>query len=152
MKILLASYLYLLHVGGLWTYADLLQRRLRKPGHEVDIFGHAKGMQKYHMVNIGKSIDKSKIKDPIYDSMIKYFENQRKDVAEWIRWKKIERYSYEAAAVCFGLKKYDLIHAQDIISTRALWRVKPKDTPMLTTIHGCLATEYLHPGEVFRRF
>jgi glycosyltransferase involved in cell wall biosynthesis len=100
------------------------------------------------MVNTGKSIDKSKIKDPIYDNMIKYFARQRKDVPEWIRWREIERYSYEAAAVYFGLEKYDLIHAQDIVSARALWRVKPKRTPMISTIHGCLATEFIHSGEV----
>ncbi|KIL41613.1 group 1 glycosyl transferase [Gordoniibacillus kamchatkensis] len=148
MNILLASYFYLPHVGGLWTYADILQRSLRKLGHQVDIFGHAPGMQKYYMVNTGKSIDKSKIKDPIYDNLIKYFAQQRSDIAEWIRWREIERYSYEAAAVYFGLEKYDLIHAQDIVSTRALWRVKPKHTPMISTIHGCLATEYIHSGEV----
>lgn len=148
MNILLASYFYLPHVGGLWTYADLLQKRLQKLGHQVDIFGHAPGMQKYHMVNTGRSIDKSKIKDPIYDNFIKYFSRQRNDVAEWIRWREIERYSYEAAALYFGLEKYDLIHAQDIVSTRALWRVKPKHTPMLSTIHGCLATEYIHSGDV----
>lgn len=148
MRILLASYFYLPHVGGLWTYADLLQKRLQKLGHKVDIFGHAPGMQKYHMVGTGKSIEKSKIKDPIYDNLIKYYIRQRNDVAEWIRWREIERYSYEAAAAYFGLEKYDLIHAQDIVSTRALSRIKPKHIPLLSTIHGCLATEYIHSGEV----
>ncbi|WP_199623716.1 glycosyltransferase family 4 protein [Paenibacillus alkalitolerans] len=148
MRILLASYFYLPHVGGLWTHVSHLQRTLEKLGHQVDIFGHHPDMQKYYFVNSGRSVDKSKIKDPIYNNMVRYFLRERNDVVEWIRWKEIERYSYEAALVYFGLEKYDLIHAQDIISTRALWRVKPERIPLISTIHGCLATEYLHSGEI----
>lgn len=148
MRILLASYFYLPHVGGLWTYVDNLQKMLRKMGHEVDVFGHTPDMLQYYMVGSGRMVNKEKIKEPIYRNMIHYYLRERIELSEWIRWREIERYSYEAAMLHFGIGKYDFIHTQDIVSTRAIWRIKPKHTPMMATIHGCLATEFLHAGEV----
>ena len=52
-------------------------------------------------------------------------------------------YYFELAASYLNLEYYDLIHAQDIFSTRLLSRVKPKNTPLVASIHGCIATEYL---------
>ncbi|GAX91996.1 glycosyltransferase family 4 protein [Effusibacillus lacus] len=148
MKILLATYWYLPHVGGVSTYVYTLKRELEKMGHEVDIFAHHPDMQKYYMPNNGRYIDKPKIKDPIYEKMMTYYEQYLPQVDPWIRWRDIERYSFEAAAAVFGLKKYDLIHTQDLVSTRALWRVKSNDTPLIATIHGCLATEFIYSREI----
>ena len=49
----------------------------------------------------------------------------------------------ELCSVLFNLEQYDLIHTQDIISTRALWRVQSKDVPLISTIHGLLANEHV---------
>lgn len=148
MRILLATYWYLPHVGGVSTYVYELKRELEKMGHEVDIFAHHPDMQKYYMPNNGRYLDKAKIKDLIYEKVLGFYNQRLPQVDPWIRWREIERYSFEAASTVFGLTKYDLIHTQDIVSTRALWRVKAKRTPLIATIHGCLATEFLYSGEV----
>ncbi|MCL6627261.1 glycosyltransferase family 4 protein [Alicyclobacillus shizuokensis] len=151
MRILLATYWYLPHVGGVSTYVYNLKNELERMGHEVDILAHHPDMQKYYMPNSGRYFEKSKVKDLIYEKVLGFYNQQLSQVDSWIRWREIERYSYEAAATVFGLTKYDLIHTQDIVSTRALWRVKPKHVPLIATIHGCLATQYLIAGEVQER-
>lgn len=148
MNILLSTYFYLPHVGGVSTYVDILQKELEAMGHEVDIFAHHPDMQQYYMPNNGRSLDKPKIKDLVYEKVYAYFDQHMPHVDPWIRWREIERYCFETAAVSFGLKKYDLILSQDIVSTKALWRVKPKGTPLIATIHGCLATEFIYSGEI----
>lgn len=148
MRILLATYWYLPHVGGVSTYVYTLKRELERRGHQVDIFAHHPDMQKYYMPNNGRYLEKSKVKDLIYEKVLVYYNEQLPQVDPWIRWRDIERYSFETASTVFGLSKYDLIHTQDIVSTRALWRVKPEKTPLIATIHGCLATEFLYSGEV----
>lgn len=148
MKILLATYWYLPHVGGVSTHVNALKQELERLGHEVDIFAHHPDMQKYYMPNNGRFLDKEKVKFPIYEKILAYYKDNIPQVDPWVIWREIERYSFEAAVTTFGLTKYDLIHTQDIVSTRALSRVKPKDVPLISTIHGCLATEHLISGEV----
>lgn len=148
MKILLATYWYLPHVGGVSTHVYALKQELERLGHEVDILAHHPDMQKYYMPNNGRYLDKEKIKLPIYEKILSYYKETIPQVDPWVIWREIERYSFEAAATVFGLTKYDLIHTHDIVSTRALWRVKPKNVPLIATIHGCLATEHLISGEI----
>lgn len=148
MNVLLTTYFYLPHVGGVSTYVDILKQELERMGHQVDIFAHHPDMEKYYMPNNGRTLEKAKIKDLVYEKVYTFFDQQMQHVDPWIRWREIERYCFEAAALAFGLKKYDLIHTQDIVSTRALWRAKPKDTPLIATIHGCLATEFIYSGEI----
>ncbi|WP_110927969.1 glycosyltransferase family 4 protein [Bacillus massiliglaciei] len=148
MRILLATYWYLPHVGGVSLHVFSLKKELERLGHEVDILAHHPDMKKYYMPNNGRFLDKSKVKDPIYEKVLAYYNKNLSQVDPWIYWRDIERYSFEAAASVFGLAKYDLIHTHDIISTRALWRVKPKETPLIATIHGCLATELIVAGDI----
>ncbi len=147
MRILLATYWYLPHIGGVSTYVDNLKRKLTELGHDVDILAHHPDMQKYYMPNNGRFLEKSKVKDLVYEKVLGFYNQQLPGVDDWIRWREIERYSFETAALVFGLD-YDLILTQDIVSTRALWRVKPKHVPLIATIHGCLATEHLVSGAV----
>ncbi|MGM0923593.1 MAG: glycosyltransferase family 4 protein [Bacillota bacterium] len=151
MKILLATYWYLPHVGGVSTHVYGLKRELEQLGHEVDVLAHHPDMQKYYMPNNGRFLEKPKVKDLIYEKVLGFYKENISQVDPWIRWREIERYSYEAAAAVFGLTKYDLIHSHDIVSTRALWRVKPKEVPLISTIHGCLATEHIISGEIKSR-
>lgn len=148
MKILLATYWYLPHVGGVSTHINHLKQELERLGHEVDIFAHHPDMQKYYMPNNGRYLDKEKIKSPIYEKTLAYYKETMPQLDPWVIWREIERYSFEAAGTVFGLTKYDLIHTHDIVSTRALWRVKPKDVPLIATIHGCLATEHMIAGDI----
>jgi glycosyltransferase involved in cell wall biosynthesis len=135
-------------VGGVSTYVYALRRELAQRGHEVDILAHYPDMKRYYMPNNGRRLEKAKVKDYINEKLSGYYAEQFPKLENWIRWREVERYCYEAAAAVFCLTKYDLIHTQDIISTRALWRVKPKHVPLIATIHGCLATEYRLSGEI----
>jgi glycosyltransferase involved in cell wall biosynthesis len=45
MKVLLSTYFYLPHVGGVSTYVDVLKQELERMGHEVDVFAHHPDMQ-----------------------------------------------------------------------------------------------------------
>lgn len=148
MRILIATYWYLPHVGGVNTYVNVLRKELMAAGHQVDVLAHHPDMQKYYIVHSGRYLTKAKIKQVVYDNVLKYFETSQPYVDDWIRWREIERYSFELAAISFNLKQYDLIHTQDIISTRALSRVKPPNVPLVATIHGLLAIEHMLSGDV----
>ena len=143
MKILLATYWYLPHVGGVNEYVNLLKKELESLGHEVDILAHHPDMVHYYLVNGDKKENKMKIKAIIYEKVNQLYQRFLPHVEPWVRWRDIERYTMELCSVLFNLEQYDLIHTQDIISTRALWRVKPEDVPLISTIHGLLANEHV---------
>lgn len=166
MRILFACYFELPHYGGLSRYVDTLKRELEEHGHQVDILSHHQGMQKIYKFSYrpnkfgwavtGREIDKSTncqehtatIKDVIDHQVYQYYEQNLPHVDPRIRWREIERYTFEVAASLLDLSEYDLIHTHDILSTRALWRVKPADVPLVATVHGILATEYINSGEI----
>lgn len=148
MRILFATYWYLPHVGGVNTYVNVLRKELIKAGHEVDVFAHHPDMEKLYIVNSGKYLEKAKIKKIVFDKVFEYYEKKQAYVEPWVRWREIERYTFELAAASFDLQQYDLIHTQDIVSTRALSRVKPQNVPLVSTIHGLLATEHIIAGDI----
>lgn len=151
MNILLATYWYIPHTGGVDTYIDLLKKKFEKMGHRVDVLAHHPDMARIYKVNTGEALEKSKIKDIVYDKVYEYYEKNLPQVDEWIRWREIERYTYELAALTFNLHQYDLIHTQDIVSTRAIHRVKPKKVRHVATIHGLLANEHIIAGDIENR-
>lgn len=59
---------------------------------------------------------------------------------------ELERYHFEMAVASCGLNQYDVIHTQDVVSTRAISRVKPGKVRLIATLHGCLTKEFLHAG------
>ncbi|MCL6548440.1 MAG: glycosyltransferase family 4 protein [Alicyclobacillus sp.] len=148
MRILLATYWYLPHVGGVDAYIRILQQRLSRLGHQVDVLAHHPHMTKIYMPNTGETLSKYKIKDVVYEKVYDYYERHLPHVDPWIRWREIERYVYELAAASFQLDRYDLIHTQDIISTRAIHRVKPPQVSHVATIHGLLANEHIIAGDI----
>ncbi|WP_100404807.1 glycosyltransferase family 4 protein [Bacillus solitudinis] len=143
MKILLATYWYLPHVGGVNEYVNLLKKELELLGHEVDVLAQHPDMVHYYLVNGNKKENKMKIKAIVYEKVNQFYQRFLPHVEPWVRWRDIERYTMELCSVLFDLEQYDLIHTQDIISTRALWRVKPKHVPLISTIHGLLAKEHV---------
>jgi glycosyltransferase involved in cell wall biosynthesis len=143
LKILLATYWYLPHVGGVNEYVNLLKKELELLGHEVDVLAQHPDMVDYYLVNGDKKENKMKIKAIVYEKVNQFYQRFLPHVEPWVRWRDIERYTMELCSVLFDLEQYDLIHTQDIISTRALWRVKPKHVPLVSTIHGLLANEHV---------
>lgn len=151
MKILFATYWYLPHVGGVNNYVELLKKHFQAQGHHVDVLAHHPDMKKIWMTTTGRYIEKAKVKDYVYEQVLAFFNRELPLVDPWIRWREIERYTYELCALLFGLHNYDVIHTQDIVSTRAIARVRPPHVTHVATIHGILATEYLLAGEIKSR-
>lgn len=151
MKILFATYWYLPHVGGVNNYIQQLATHLENEGHHVDVLAHHPDMSKIWMMSDGRYIDKTKIKDYVYEQVLAFFQRHLPLVDPWVRWREIERYTFELCASLLGVSQYDLIHTQDIISTRAIARIKPPNVRHVATIHGILATEHLLAGEIESR-
>lgn len=139
MRILIVSYYILPYtVGGMWRYVKNLKDQLVEWGHHVDIFStHINGAY-YHMVERDGEI----FKKPLHKLASTLIHNHcHPDLDPQIRMMEIERTSFEFALSLLPLKQYDIIHTQDIISTRAVFRIKPEQTPLVATLHGCVATE-----------
>lgn len=137
MKILLATFWVVPHVGGVWNYMLQLKKNLELLGNEVDLLGYGEGNNYVHIVNQNRSIDVKKPKlfkqsqpSPYKDPVVKYYE--------------MKRYGYEHGVNELGLEKYDLIHTQDVLSTVSINRIRPEKTVLVATLHGCVAHELRH--------
>lgn len=140
MRILLATYWQLPFVGGVSAYTEQLKQKLESLGHEVDVMGN--GIDRYHIIHNYRAILKEKIM-PMLRAKLNPNAVPLLHQNEYILHAEFDRYCLELSAAYLGLHKYDVIHAQDILSSRALSRVKPKTTPLVTSIHGCAAREVL---------
>ncbi|MFD2333401.1 glycosyltransferase family 4 protein [Cohnella sp. GCM10020058] len=140
MKILLATYWLLPHVGGVHAFMEQIRKAMSLRGHQVDLFGHSPDYKQYHMYSDGRTFEKAHVM-PMIDSKLR-----SAGIAHYlddpvIRQYEIDRYCLELAAAYFGLGEYDVIHAQDVFSARSLARVKPTHTPLVAHIHGSVAHE-----------
>ena len=143
MKILLATFWEVPHVGGVWNYMQQLKKELEALGHEVDLLGHGAGNESVHIVNknqefikdelslVTKLAQKEKNQPLLYkDEVVKFYEKQRLGYMEGI--------------TNLGIDQYDIIHTQDVVSTACISPLKPEKTALVATIHGCVAHELNH--------
>jgi glycosyltransferase involved in cell wall biosynthesis len=56
--------------------------------------------------------------------------------------------AYRAAAAHLPFQKYDIIHSQGIIPTLAVSQIKPKNVPLISSLHGSLAFNMLINGAI----
>ena len=140
MKILLATYWSVPHLGGVWNYMQQLKKSLENHGHEVDLLGYGEDNTIVHIVNTGKKVDKSELYSFIQAKMTPdLYPNLY--VNKLIEYTEFQRYVFECAAVYLGIEEYDLIHTQDVISTACINRVRNPNTPLIATLHGSVAHE-----------
>lgn len=140
MKILLATYWPIPHLGGVWNYMVQLKNKLESLGHEVDLLGYDKDNISVYIVNENRKIDRYSILHLIEAKLNK--QNSPHIYAnELVKWTEFQCSIYELSAAYLGLEKYDLIHTQDVLSTACINRVRPKETPLVATIHGSVAYE-----------
>ncbi|WP_282942370.1 glycosyltransferase family 4 protein [Paenibacillus sp. RC67] len=142
MKILIVCSWGLPHVGGVSTYVDQLRKGLEREGHHVDLFCPTPDAQSYYVPSQSFVLEKNKIAPIISERANLFFDQHLPGLDPWIRTSEIDRYCLEIAAASWGLKQYDIIHAQDIISAHAISRVRPPGVALVTTMHGCLAMEW----------
>lgn len=142
MKILIATYWPIPHLGGVWPFMLQIKRRLEHLGHTVDLMGNGPDIPKYHIVFEEKEIMK--------DQLLPMLHTKLNEAAvpllyedSWVRIVENDRYCMELAAAYFGVDQYDVIHTQDVIATRAFSRVRSKRTALVANIHGSLAREVM---------
>jgi len=139
MKILLVSYYPLPYPGGIWTFVSHLKERLERLGHTVDILSHTPDTTKYRIIGRQPEISISQLSSYITEHLTKTFPTLHSNY--WIFHTEVYRYSLELSSLYYGLDQYDIIHAQDVIAARAMSRVKPTNTPLVTSAHGNLSKE-----------
>lgn len=135
MKILLCTFWEVPHTGGVWNYMNQLKYYLEKDGHSVDLLGYGINRDSVVIDNLQIKIKKTDIYPyrekakqlPFIDPVITYYENLMD--------------FYTAALKKLDLDQYDLINAQDIISSKCLQSFAEAGIPLVSTLHGCVAQE-----------
>jgi glycosyltransferase involved in cell wall biosynthesis len=138
MKVLLATYWAVPHLGGVWTYMVQLKEKLESLGHEVDLLGYGHDNSYVHMVNKDRRVEKSQwfpLLNETTESFIRFHINPL------VQYTETQCNFYEKAVKYLGLEKYDIIHTQDVISTASINRIRPAHTALVATLHGCVSHE-----------
>lgn len=153
VNILIATYSAYPRVGGRSTYIRGLMNELEHRGHRVDLIAHAPGLCEIYQSS-GRRVDKQPIREQVVPIVDRYFDRHFPSATDWIRWREIERCTFETAIRRFNLTDYDIVHAQDILSARCLYRIKPNDVPLIVTYHNVKSREWAvnetlkHPMEM----
>jgi glycosyltransferase involved in cell wall biosynthesis len=143
MKILLATFWSIPHVGGVWNYMLQLKEKLESFGHEVDLLGNGENNNFVHMVTKNDVMDQNRL-IPVITKIHEETESSLYNEDQILKYYESLRYCYELSATYFDLEKYDLIHTQDVLSTACINRVRPDETPLVATLHGSVAQELKH--------
>jgi glycosyltransferase involved in cell wall biosynthesis len=143
MKILLATYWPIPHVGGVWNYMVQLRNKFESLGHEVDLLGYDEENKSVYIVNQNRKIDSEKLL-PLLNAKLNAHTYPALYANELVKYTEFQRYVYELSTAYLGLDKYDIIHTQDVISTASINRIRPKDTTLIATLHGSVAHEIRH--------
>ncbi|MTH55362.1 glycosyltransferase [Bacillus mangrovi] len=142
MKILLATFWSIPHVGGVWPYMLHLKSKLEEYGHEVDLMGPDDKKRVMQVVNEGRTVNMDQLMEPVKQYLtpascpLTY-------IHPLIEYMELKRYSFELGAAFLGIEKYDLIHTQDVISSECISRLKREGTAHVATLHGSVAHEVL---------
>jgi glycosyltransferase involved in cell wall biosynthesis len=114
-----------------------IKQSLESMGHKVDILGNSE--QTFHMLFQNRYFYKKQV----LPLLLAKLSHTNLAICPGATNTEANRYAMELAAIYFGLEKYDIIHTHDAISTKALRRVKPPTTPLVSSLHGSLAREIL---------
>jgi glycosyltransferase involved in cell wall biosynthesis len=139
LKILLATYWLIPHLGGLWPYMLKLKEKLEQLGHEVDILGKSDNGS-FYIWNEQRYLDMQQLLPMLH---VKAIQPAYTGIMEhdWMAHTEADRYAFELSAAYLGLQKYDLIHTQDVIAALGISRVKPKQTALICSVHGDIVRE-----------
>ena len=140
MNILLATYTAYPSISGRITFLSILKKKLENKGHHVDILAHVPGLHEINIIG-RQRIEKQPLKSRITSRLAPLLEKKYPGLTAWIRWRELERYTFEEALRQFDLACYDVIHAHDIISSISCQRVI-QDKPIITSFHNCKIEEW----------
>lgn len=141
MKILLATYWTLPHVGGLSSYVYTLKDELQKAGIEVDLFGQHPSYRSYHFPEKQIEIPKNMLINIVQQELDRAYVTDHMDA--WVHFMELERYCFELAAATIDFSQYDIVHVQDVVSARAMSRILPDHVHLVATIHGWFTKEFI---------
>lgn len=151
MKVLLVTYWAYPHTGGVSTYLKILQSRLEERGHEVELLTQHPSLAKYYLLKKELHIDKEPFLSKAEKEVRLRFEENQIRPTPWLLWRESEKFAFELVCREIGFDHFDVIHTQDIISTFVCRSAKPDHVPLVATIHGCLATEWIASHEIAAR-
>ncbi|MED1203456.1 glycosyltransferase family 4 protein [Heyndrickxia acidicola] len=140
MKILLATFWIVPHVGGVWNYISQLKKKLESLGNEVDILGYGEKYQYVYIVNEFRKVERSQLL-PLVNESLATDPLRAIPSDPIVKHCELERRIYELGAAYLGLEKYDVIHTQDVLSTACINLLNVKGPALVTTLHGCVAHE-----------
>ncbi|MDB5056016.1 MAG: glycosyl transferase [Bacilli bacterium] len=145
MKILLATYWPVPHVGGVWPFMVQLEKKLTAMGHQVDMLGNGDDATNsfIYLVNQNRKLQKDKLL-PLLKAKLNVTTYPVLHANPLVNYAEFQRYMFELAAAYFNVGDYDVIHTQDVISTTAIARVRSQNTALVATLHGCVAHEIRH--------
>lgn len=140
MKILLATYWAVPHLGGVWPYMLQLKEKLESLNHEVDLLGYGDEAGSYvNLVNKNQRINTDKLL-PLLKSILNPSDYPEIYMNKLIEYTEFRRYLFELSTAYFGLESYDVIHTQDVISTISINRIRPQKQPLLPPFMDLLHT------------
>ncbi|CAH0345485.1 glycosyltransferase [Bacillus sp. CECT 9360] len=149
MKILLANYKSYPRASGVASYLYNLSNKLSSLGHEVDIVAHKPGMNE---IFLGMTtLEKEPIRRELENLLTKMYNTKFPHFTKWMIWRELEVYTFQEVVRKINLDKYDIIHTQDIISTRVFHKIKSPHIPLVTTFHNCKTREWFSNGEHERK-
>ncbi len=140
MKILLATFWGIPHVGGVWNYMKQLKEQLESLGYEVDLLGYSEGNNYMHVLPKTRVIEMNRFL-PFITKIHEQTELSLHYKNPLLNHYENLRYCFEFGAAYLDLRKYDLIHTQDVFSTVCINRIRPKGTTLVATLHGSVAQE-----------
>jgi glycosyltransferase involved in cell wall biosynthesis len=141
MRILLATYWHVPHLGGVWSNMEQFRDKLQSLGHEVDLLGYGDEAGSFvYIVNKNQRIQTDKLL-PMLQAMLSESSYPAIHKNPLVKYTEFRRYAYELAVAYLGLESYDVIHTQDVISTASINRIRPPHTALVATLHGCVAHE-----------
>lgn len=142
MKILLATYWPVPHVGGVWPFMVQLKNKLETMGHKVDMLGNGDDATNsfIYLVNQNRKLQKDKLL-PLLKAKLNLTTYPVLYANPLVNYAEFQRYMFELAAAYFNVDDYDVIHTQDVISSTAIARVRHQHTALVATLHGCVANE-----------
>lgn len=122
-----------------------LKTGLEQQGHTVDILGRhhndyylTKGNQQI-LLKGNRLGRKSRLfsSNLFGNQALKYLSDLQEEAAKFFN-----------AVQKVDVSQYQIIHAQEIVSASVLKHYKPRATPMILTLHGCVTAEYYYYGYI----
>ncbi|MGM1048187.1 MAG: glycosyltransferase family 4 protein [Bacillota bacterium] len=146
MKILLTTIYAYPPRGGLGKYMHELKTGLEQQGHTVHILARdhgeyciTKGNRQYPLKRKRSGTRKISVlpSNWIGNQAWKYLGGMRDEATKFFD-----------AVKMVDISQYQIIHAQEIVSASILNSYKPRTTPLILTVHGCVTAEYYYYGYI----